>query len=451
MDQFYDDYQPTTNNKDIKIYRNGNSNLCCTLTIRDNTKFSEIRKSLQQKWDTQFNRLRLFNQEGVEITEDDLDYIKNGTVLFASKGEEFDESFQLAEYEQLQDIGEGGFGKVVLGRHKQTGEKVAIKMVKQMMTNAQDVDMIFREARALKSLKHDNIVKIYNAFFLQNLQTVYIMEYLEGGELLQYLQTKGRFEENEARHYFKQLVSAIAYCHQKKIIHRDLKLENLLLTSKESGIVKCIDFGISGFASNDNPENADAGSLRYMAPELLKGMDKAVSPLVDVWSMGIILYGMLFGTLPFTGNTNKEIIAQISDGRVNIPPEYNNKLSQNCLDCLYRALEPEPKKRITSIELLNHPFVTNENTLNTTTNKPKIQTQLQQVDEGENQAMQQQSQSATNKKQNVQFSKQFAKQHPQSTRQLMQTQKKPPQQSPLLIKQTQSIGSTVKQTKFSKK
>ena len=91
-----------------------------------------------------------------------------------------------------------------------------------------------------------------------------------------------------------------------------------MLTSKDSGVIKCIDFGISGFASNDNPENADAGSLRYMAPELLKGirikyisigMDKAVSPLVDVWSMGIILYGMLFGTLPFTGNTNKDIIA----------------------------------------------------------------------------------------------------------------------------------------------
>lgn len=89
--------------KQIKIYRNGDSNLCCILTIRDNSKFSEIRKSLQSKWDIYFNRLRLFNCEGVEITEDDLDYIKNGTVLFASKGininkyifkgEEFDESF----------------------------------------------------------------------------------------------------------------------------------------------------------------------------------------------------------------------------------------------------------------------------------------------------------------------------------------------------------------------
>ncbi|CAK75963.1 unnamed protein product (macronuclear) [Paramecium tetraurelia] len=449
MDPFYEDYTPTTNNKDIKIYRNGDSNLCCTVTIRDNTKFHEIRKTLQQKWDTYFNRLRLFNQEGVEITEDDIDYIKNGTVLFASKGEEFDESFQLAEYEQLQDIGEGGFGKVVLGRHKQTGEKVAIKMVKQTLTNAQDVDMIFREARALKSLKHDNIVKIYNAFFLQNLQTVYIMEYLEGGELLQYLQTKGKFEENEARHYFKQLVSAISFCHQKKIIHRDLKLENLLLTSKDSGVIKCIDFGISGFASNDNPENADAGSLRYMAPELLKGLDKAVSPLVDVWSMGIILYGMLFGTLPFTGNTNKEIIAQISEGRVMIPTDLINKLSQNCQDCLYRALEPDPKKRITSIELLNHPFVTNENTLSTnsnSTNKPKLQNQLQQIDEVEI-PVQKQMQSATNKKQNLQFSKQ----HPQSSRQLTQAQKKTPQQSPLLQKQSQSVGQTTKMTKFSKK
>ncbi|CAK75480.1 unnamed protein product (macronuclear) [Paramecium tetraurelia] len=429
MDPIFEDYVSASNNKDIKIQRNGDSNLCCTITIRKNTKFSEISQSLQQKWDAYFNRLRLFNQEGVEITEDDLDYVKNGTVLFASEGEEFDEIFQQAEYELLQDIGDRGFSKVLLGRHKKTGEKVAIKIMKQSSTNAQDDDVIFGDA-----LKHDSIVKIYDAFYLQNFQMVYIMEYLEGGDLQQYLQTKGKFEESEARHYLKQLASAISYCHQKKIIHGDLKLEKLLLTSKDSGVIKCICFGISGLSSNGNPENADAGSLRYMAPELFKGMDKGVSPQVDVWSMGVILYKMLFGTLPFNGNTKREIITQISEARLMIPTDFNTKLSRNCQDCLQRTLEPDPKKRITSIELQNHPFLTNENTLNTNTNstyKSKIQTQLQQIENDEYPIVNQE-QSTSNNKQNLQFTKQNL----QSLRQLIQVQKNIPQQSASIQKQS---------------
>ncbi|KAM3134618.1 hypothetical protein pb186bvf_013260 [Paramecium bursaria] len=361
MNQFFEDYEPSNNNKTIKVYRNGDSQLCCDLVIHDHTKLSDIKRQLQTKWDTHFQKLRLFNSEGVEQMDDDLDFLKTGSILFASKGEEFDQSFQLAEYEIIQEIGEGGFGKVVLGQHKQTHERVAIKMVKaNMITNAQEVDMIFREARALKSLKHDHIVKIINAFFMANMQTVYIMEYLQGGELLGLVQEKGHFTEDEARHYFKQLASAIAYCHNKKIIHRDLKLENLLLTAKDSGQIRVIDFGISGFSNDFNPENADMGSLRYMAPELLKGQDKAVTNLVDVWSMGVILYGMLFGYLPFQGTTNKEVIQQIMEGQIQIPPAFKNKLSHECVDCLQRLLEQDPKLRITSHELINHPFLQNE-------------------------------------------------------------------------------------------
>ena len=109
-----------------------------------------------------------------------------------------------------------------------------------MLGTAQDIDMVFREAEMLKALRHKHIVVIKNTYTLHNMQVIFIMEYLEGGELLAYVQDKGGLTEDEAKHFFKQLVSAMIYCHQEKLIHRDLKLENILLTSKDSKHIKVI-------------------------------------------------------------------------------------------------------------------------------------------------------------------------------------------------------------------
>ena len=133
----------------------------------------------------------------------------------------------------LKEIGEGGFGKVLLARHESTGDQVAIKVMKaDKITNAASIDQIFREVESLKALQHPNIVRIHNCYALREMQVVLIMEYLEGGELLQYLQSKGRLTLNEAMVFFKQIVSAINFCHSKNIVHRDLKLENVLLKKK---------------------------------------------------------------------------------------------------------------------------------------------------------------------------------------------------------------------------
>ncbi len=106
--------------------------------------------------------------------------------------------------------------------------------------NAMDIDMVFREAETLKSLNHKNIVKIYNCFTLKNMQVVFVMEYLEGGELLKYLTDRKTLSEEEARHFFTQIVDAISYVHKEFLIHRDLKLENLLLSDTENRIIKVI-------------------------------------------------------------------------------------------------------------------------------------------------------------------------------------------------------------------
>lgn len=102
--------------------------------------------------------------------------------------------------------------------------------------------MVFREVEMLKSLNHKNIVKILNCYTLKNMEVVIVMEFLQGGELLEYVLEKGRLDESEARHFFKQIVDAIAYIHHQKLIHRDLKLENLLLASKNEKIIKVESF-----------------------------------------------------------------------------------------------------------------------------------------------------------------------------------------------------------------
>ena len=143
------------------------------MNVDQNTKFSDIRRFLEKKFERNFTKLRLFTIEGVEIMEDELEFVKNNTTLYASRGENFDANTSFSEYEIIKDLGEGGFGKVVLGVHKRTGEKFAIKIIKtQLIGNAQDIDMVFREAEVVKSLNHKNIVKIFNCFTLTNMQVL---------------------------------------------------------------------------------------------------------------------------------------------------------------------------------------------------------------------------------------------------------------------------------------
>ena len=144
-----------------------------------------------------------------------------------------------SEYRIVSELGEGGFGKVSLGVHKVTNEKVALKFVNaSAYGNAESIDMVYNEAETLKKLQHPNIVKIKNTFALKNMQMVFIMEYLEGGELLDYVMKRERLPEKEAKGIFRQMASAIQYCHRESLIHRDLKMENILLVSTTTNKIK---------------------------------------------------------------------------------------------------------------------------------------------------------------------------------------------------------------------
>ena len=180
--------------------------------------------------------MRLFNSNGMELFEQDMAFLKDKEVLYVSMGEDFDINSYHTEYEKKVELGAGGFGKVDLAVNKITGEKVAIKTTyAHNVDSAKDLDGLYSEIQTLKSLKHPNIVTVLNGFVdRKTKQAVMIMEYLGGGELLKYVEEHKRLSEKEALRIFEQVLSAVRYCHFQKIIHRDLKLENILRTSESS-------------------------------------------------------------------------------------------------------------------------------------------------------------------------------------------------------------------------
>lgn len=137
-----------------------------------------------------------------------------------------------------------------------------------------------------------------------------------------------------------------------------------MLKSKDTNEIKVVDFGIAGVSSNISVDNLDAGSLRYMAPEVIAGKIKRLEPSIDVWAMGVILYSMLCGCFPFDGNNNKVIMDKILDGNYALPKDIAKNLSPELLDVFTRTLEVDPKLRITTVELLNHPWIQEKSMMN---------------------------------------------------------------------------------------
>ena len=219
-----------------------------------------------------------------------------------------------------------------------------------LVIHASKVDEIYKEARALSKLVHSNIIKLYHAFLLKT-DVVLIMEYISGGELYKFVKDKGDLTELEARNIFQQLTYTVEYCHDKYIIHRDLKPTNILISESDSGkiVIKLIDFGISG--SNYGKDKSTAGSLVYMPPEVISNTDTTADPAIDIWAMGIILYFMIYGHIPFSGRTEKEAAKAILTHK--IPFIHEKKIvSKKCKDLIIGMLEKNPKKRMKITEII---------------------------------------------------------------------------------------------------
>lgn len=261
-----------------------------------------------------------------------------------------------------EEVGRGHFGYTCSARFKKgdrKGQQVAVKVIpKSKMTTAIAVEDVRREVKILKALTgHKNLVQFYDAF--EDTDNVYIvMELCEGGELLDRILSRGgKYSEDDAKAVLVQILNVVAFCHLQGVVHRDLKPENFLYTSKdENSQLKVIDFGLSDFVRPDERLNDIVGSAYYVAPEVLH---RSYSIEADVWSIGVIAYILLCGSRPFWARTESGIFRAVLKADPSFEEGPWPSLSSEAKDFVKRLLNKDPRKRMTAVQALSHPWLRN--------------------------------------------------------------------------------------------
>ena len=256
----------------------------------------------------------------------------------------------IGPYEIKEKINEGGYSKIYLGISKYTNDKVSIKIIDKSLfsKNPDDLLLVKNEIDILKILKHRNILTLYEIF--ESPQYIFLVTEHLPNELINIILNKKRLSESDALKIFVQLVDALQYIHKMGICHRDIRIEHVLLDS--NNIPKLIDFGYSCFYKKDNSLEEPIGSLSYACPEIIQ--QKSYSPeLADVWSLGVCLYVMVCGYLPFCEEDDEKNNNLIISGKVDYPKEIGNI----CKDLIKKMLEVNPLKRINFLKITRHPWV----------------------------------------------------------------------------------------------
>ena len=219
---------------------------------------------------------------------------------------------RIANYALSKTLGEGTFGKVQLGVHLPTGEKVAVKVLeKERIVDKGDIKRVTREMQILKRVRHVNVVQLLEV--IETPRHIYLVtEFLSGGELFEFIVAHGRLHETQACRIFRQVVLGVDACHAMGVAHRDLKPENMLIDAACN--VKVIDFGLSNvFSQPDELLRTACGSPCYAAPEMVAGK-RYRGAAADVWSLGVCLFAMLCGYLPFEDADTPALYRKIMDG-----------------------------------------------------------------------------------------------------------------------------------------
>lgn len=263
-----------------------------------------------------------------------------------------EQSETLAGTYKLRDtIGHGTYGTVRLATHIPSGIQYAIKVLhKSQMTDNKHILRVQREIRFLRLLHHPHIIKVKD-FFESQLDIFIVMEHIAGGELFDYIVSHGRVKEAESRRFFRQIISAVAYCHENSVIHRDLKPENLLLDERKN--IKLIDLGFANNYKQSQLLDTYCGSPNYAAPEMISGK-RYNGPEVDVWSLGIILYALVCGCLPFEDKNLRRLCKKIVAGEYTDPVDI---VGADCRHLISRLLDVNPMKRAKLKEIFSHPWV----------------------------------------------------------------------------------------------
>ncbi|UXI20366.1 hypothetical protein NH340_JMT06309 [Sarcoptes scabiei] len=252
-------------------------------------------------------------------------------------------------FQVVKKLGQGTYGKVQLAINNETGQEVAIKTIKKnKVSSQQDLVRIRREIQIMSSINHPNIIHIFEVFENKD-KIVLVMQYASGGELYDYVSFHKALSDSEARRVFRQVATAIYYCHKNKICHRDLKLENILLDEK--GNAKIADFGLSNVFDDKHFLQTFCGSPLYASPEIVRGLPY-FGPEVDCWSLGVLLYTLVYGAMPFDGSNFKKLVKQISEASYYEPAE-----KSPASDLIHKLLAPDPKERASIIDICTDEWV----------------------------------------------------------------------------------------------
>ncbi|XP_062033657.1 serine/threonine-protein kinase BRSK1 isoform X2 [Lepus europaeus] len=251
-------------------------------------------------------------------------------------------------YRLEKTLGKGQTGLVKLGVHCITGQKVAIKIVNREKLSESVLMKVEREIAILKLIEHPHVLKLHDVY--ENKKYLYlVLEHVSGGELFDYLVKKGRLTPKEARKFFRQIVSALDFCHSYSICHRDLKPENLLLDEKNN--IRIADFGMASLQVGDSLLETSCGSPHYACPEVIKG-EKYDGRRADMWSCGVILFALLVGALPFDDDNLRQLLEKVKRGVFHMP----HFIPPDCQSLLRGMIEVEPEKRLSLEQIQKHPW-----------------------------------------------------------------------------------------------
>ena len=252
------------------------------------------------------------------------------------------------EFNFLEEIGKGGYSHVHLVENKKTGRKYAMKCAARFKKGRDRSDRTYMEIKVLEKLKHKNVIRLKGWF--EDKETIYlVLEYISGKDCSKFfkhsLPTK-----NQVKSIMTQIIEAVNYCHLKGIVHRDIKLENVLIDSKMN--IKLTDFGLCAIKeSKYDVFSHHVGTVRYTAPELLKG--DGYNDSVDIWGIGVILFMLLTGEFPFDGSNKSSIFKRIKEKRIHFS---RYKLDVKETKLLRKLLEKNPENRIEIEDILDDPF-----------------------------------------------------------------------------------------------
>ena len=257
---------------------------------------------------------------------------------------------KIEDYLITKELGKGSYAVVKLAKHKITNEKYAIKIyTKESLLDPQKRNTVKNEINILKQLNHINIMKLYEV--IDSSKYLYlVLEYINGMSLLDLLKIEKfhYIEQHRALKLFLQIVKGISYCQSKNINHRDIKLENILVIKDD--IVKIIDFGFAVKGSKDSYQKLFCGTPSYMSPEIVN-KEKYIAQYSDVWSLGILLYAMLYGRFPFKAKDDKKLFELINKAQIKFPDDIF--VSENIKNLLQKILIVDPKLRPSPEEIIN--------------------------------------------------------------------------------------------------